>query len=47
MIKQFSYAVSKEAIWAALLQVVKSRPELIELNKRAINAGIDAAAGGR
>jgi len=35
--------VSKEAVWAALPQVVKSRPELIELNKRAINAGIDAA----
>jgi hypothetical protein len=29
-------------------QVVKSRPELIELNKRAINAGIEAAnAAGR
>jgi len=35
--------VSKEAVWAALPQVVKSRPELIELNKRAINAGIEAA----
>jgi Pyruvate/2-oxoacid:ferredoxin oxidoreductase gamma subunit len=35
--------VSREAVWAALPQVVKSRPELIELNKRAIQAGIDAA----
>jgi Pyruvate/2-oxoacid:ferredoxin oxidoreductase gamma subunit len=35
--------VSVEAVFAALPQVVKSRPELIELNKRAINAGIGAA----
>jgi Pyruvate/2-oxoacid:ferredoxin oxidoreductase gamma subunit len=35
--------VTKDAVWAALPQVVKSRPELIELNKRAIQAGIDAA----
>jgi Pyruvate/2-oxoacid:ferredoxin oxidoreductase gamma subunit len=36
--------VTKDAVWAALPQVVKSRPELIELNKRAIQAGIDAVA---
>ena len=35
--------VSKESVFAALPQVVKSRPKPIELNKRAINAGIEAA----
>jgi 2-oxoisovalerate ferredoxin oxidoreductase beta subunit len=40
--------VSKDAIWAALAQLVKSKPELLELNKRAIEAGIAAvAAAGR
>ena len=36
--------VSKDAVWAALAQVVKSKPELLELNKRAIEAGFAAAA---
>ncbi|HWR97611.1 MAG TPA: 2-oxoacid:acceptor oxidoreductase family protein, partial [Candidatus Methanoperedens sp.] len=36
--------ISQDAVWAALSQVVKSKPELIELNKRAIQAGIDAVA---
>jgi Pyruvate/2-oxoacid:ferredoxin oxidoreductase gamma subunit len=39
--------VSKEAVFAALAQVVKSRPELLELNKRAIEAGIAAATASR
>ena len=35
-------AVSEEAVHAALAQVVKSRPELLELNKKAIRAGMEA-----
>jgi len=34
--------VSKDAVWAALAQVVKSKPELLALNKRAIEAGFAA-----
>jgi 2-oxoisovalerate ferredoxin oxidoreductase beta subunit len=35
-------AVSKEAVLAALPQVIKSQPELLELNRQAIEAGMDA-----
>ncbi len=37
--------ISKEAIVAALPTVVKSHAKLIELNKKAIDAGFDAAKG--
>jgi 2-oxoisovalerate ferredoxin oxidoreductase beta subunit len=37
--------ISKEAIVAALPAVVKSHAKLIELNKKAIDAGFDAAKG--
>jgi 2-oxoisovalerate ferredoxin oxidoreductase beta subunit len=37
--------VSKEAVDAALPAVVKSRPELMEINRKAIAAGIEAVAG--
>jgi Pyruvate/2-oxoacid:ferredoxin oxidoreductase gamma subunit len=36
--------VSKEAVLAALPAAVKSRPELIELNKKAIEAGMEVTA---
>jgi Pyruvate/2-oxoacid:ferredoxin oxidoreductase gamma subunit len=36
--------VSKEAVLAALPNVIKSQPELIELNRRAIDAGMEAVA---
>jgi len=37
-------AISKEAVLAALPAALKSRPELIELNKKAIEAGMEVAA---
>jgi 2-oxoisovalerate ferredoxin oxidoreductase beta subunit len=37
-------AVSKEAVLAALPQVIKSQPELLDLNRKAIEAGMDAVS---
>ena len=39
--------VSKEAVLAALPVAVKSQPELIELNKKAVEAGMDVAAASK
>jgi 2-oxoglutarate ferredoxin oxidoreductase subunit gamma len=36
--------LSREAILAALPHVVKSRPELLELNRKAVDAGIEASS---
>ncbi len=37
--------VSRDAVFAALPAVVKSRPELIQINRKAIEAGIEAVSG--